>query len=523
MQTATASPAEDTTAAVGTVTDWGLGGMGQKSIPEDLTGVTAISAGQYDSLALKSDGTVVAWGSQSELLTKVPADLTDVIAISAGRSHSMVVQSDGTVVAWGSSEYGKSTVPDGLLPVTAVAAGGAHSLALQNDGTVVAWGWSEYGQASVPADLTGVTAISAGGNHSVALKSDGTVVAWGADHAGQASVPADLTGVTAIAAGDKHVLALKSDGTVVAWGQSAYVEDDVSPSAVPSDLPPVSAIAAGGNTSMALTTDGAVITWGDDRRAVPEDLGVVLAISQGYSHSLALVASEPVFTADAPASSAVAGLAYSYQFAADDASTFTATGMLPNGLTLSTAGLLTGMPTTAGSFTFTVTAINGPVSTEGASHTVEITAAATELGLNLNMAVGDLAAGAEVELSGKGLQADSAYEVVVRSTPTTIAFGSVASDGTFTNTGVLPAGLEAGQHTVTLSGIAADGTAASRVAYFTINSDGMLTYISYTAAETLVDTATLASTGFDAAPLGAAALLLLAGTALMVQRRRSVA
>ena len=36
--------------------------------------------------------------------------------------------------------------------------------------------------------------------------------------------------------------------------------------------------------------------------------------------------------------------------------TFSATGTLPPGLTLSSGGVLTGTPTTAGSYTFTVTA-----------------------------------------------------------------------------------------------------------------------------------------------------------------------
>ena len=35
---------------------------GQCSVPSGLSGVTAIAAGAYHSLALKSDGTVVAWG-----------------------------------------------------------------------------------------------------------------------------------------------------------------------------------------------------------------------------------------------------------------------------------------------------------------------------------------------------------------------------------------------------------------------------------------------------------------------------
>lgn len=81
---------------------------------------------------------------------------------------------------------------------------------------------------------------------------------------------------------------------------------------------------------------------------------------------------------------------------------------------------------------------------------------------------------------------------------------------------------------MTLSGTAANGSPVSAVAYLTVSATGTVTYLSYTTAETITAdtaTATLASTGFDGAPLGFAALLLLlllAGAALVV-RRRSVA
>ena len=41
---------------------WGYNDYGQTNVPAGLSGVTAIAAGDYHSLALKSDGTVVAWG-----------------------------------------------------------------------------------------------------------------------------------------------------------------------------------------------------------------------------------------------------------------------------------------------------------------------------------------------------------------------------------------------------------------------------------------------------------------------------
>jgi alpha-tubulin suppressor-like RCC1 family protein len=89
----------------GTVVAWGCGSFydyGQCAVPSDLSGVTAIAAGYYHSLAVKSDGTVVAWGCGGGLdygQCSVPAGLTGIQAVSANL-YSMALKSDGTIVAW---------------------------------------------------------------------------------------------------------------------------------------------------------------------------------------------------------------------------------------------------------------------------------------------------------------------------------------------------------------------------------------------------------------------------------------
>ena len=79
-------------------------------------------------------------------------------AIAAGGYHSLALKSDGTVVAWGcggGTTTGSAACRRGLSGVTAIAAGVYHSLALKSDGTVVAWGCArrqlDDGQCSVPA------------------------------------------------------------------------------------------------------------------------------------------------------------------------------------------------------------------------------------------------------------------------------------------------------------------------------------------------------------------------------------
>ncbi len=197
-----------------------------------LTGVVAVAAGGAHTLALRSDGTVWAWGDNNagELGNGATIDtggvipwpgnysstpvrvlgLTGVVAVAAGDYHSLAVLSDGTVRAWGWNQMGQlgtgnsynrstPTQVSGLTGVVAVAGGYEHSLALRSDGTVWAWGSNNHGQLGktttqlplrlsltpVQVKLTGIVAVRAGEYHSLARRSDGTVRAWGYNAYGQ--------------------------------------------------------------------------------------------------------------------------------------------------------------------------------------------------------------------------------------------------------------------------------------------------------------------------------------------------
>ncbi|MCL2088900.1 MAG: Ig-like domain-containing protein [Oscillospiraceae bacterium] len=214
----------------GTVWAWGYNSRGQLgdgttthcTAPvqvSDLTGVTAISAGDYHTAALKSDGTVWAWGWNLYIqlgdgtytdfhTTPVQVSgLTEVTAISAGYYNTVALKSDGTVWAWGynwSGQLGDGTTTEhrtpvqvfGLTGVTAISAEYEHTIALKSDGTVWAWGGNSVGRLGdgtttdrhTPVQvsgLTGVTSISAGNRHTIALRSDGTVWTWGWNYDGQ--------------------------------------------------------------------------------------------------------------------------------------------------------------------------------------------------------------------------------------------------------------------------------------------------------------------------------------------------
>src|SRR6266403_2080421 len=226
--------------STGAVSSWGYNAYGQlgngangegtnsanTNVPgpvSNLLGVTAVTGGQLNSLALKGDGTVWAWGynAQGELGNGTNSDsyvpiqvsnLSGVVAIAAGAYHSLALKSDGTVWAWGYNLYGQlgngtngpSPSADVHTPVEvsnisgvlAIAGAYDHNLALKTDGTVWAWGYNGTGalgngnftDSNTPVQISnfsGVKSIAGGGYHSLAVKNDGTVWAWGNDGQGE--------------------------------------------------------------------------------------------------------------------------------------------------------------------------------------------------------------------------------------------------------------------------------------------------------------------------------------------------
>ena len=129
----------------------------------------------------------------------------------------------------------------------------------------------------------------------------------------------------------------------------------------------------------------------------------------------------------------------------------------------------------------------------------------TELALELSLAVGDSVQGAPVQMVGGGLRPESAYQLELRSTPRIVYSGVTDASGSFVQSAPLPTDITPGQHTLTLSGIAPDGSAVSDVAYLTVAAGGVLSYLSYATAEVVtpavpVPTATAVPVATPTAP-----------------------
>lgn len=112
-------------------------------------------------------------------------------------------------------------------------------------------------------------------------------------------------------------------------------------------------------------------------------------------------------------------------------------------------------------------------------------AAAVTLTLSAN--IGSPIVGSNADVTATGLRTNSSYELVVRSTPQTIATG-LAVNGVANISAPLPSNLEAGWHSLTFIGTSADGTPTTSILYFKISSSGMLLQTSTTLPEELVHT-----------------------------------
>ena len=205
-----------------------------------------------------------------------------------------------------------------------------------------------------------------------------------------------------------------------------------------------------------------------------------------------------------------AGVAYSFPLRASGIPkpTFAITGgSLPLGLTLSTAGIISGTPTTAGSSAFSVTMSNGFAADTAVNYTLMVVGTASPstppaptaspqrpepspspspsptipisptLHLEFNFTVGDHANGGTLNVIGTAFEPDSVAVVTLHSTPSTLATIPISASGSFTQSAVLPQKIDPGAHHVEVAYAGLDGVMTSQSWYFRVDRSDVVTNI----------------------------------------------
>ena len=385
-------------------------------------GVADVAAGGYFSVALKGGAVevfgIAATNAIAYSIRTVPPEAGDgVTAIAAGKWHALALKNGG-VIAWGVPHYDATNVPAAATSgVAAIAAGDCFSLALKTNGTLVAWGDDFSEQTVIPSFAgSGVTAIAAGKSHALAVcpvmpprflyantpdafrdnvYSNG-FVRWAGDPAvtyhKTGSWPAWLTldpntgglGGTPTALGTYAFSVIASN----AYGKSTNTSFRVVVLEKPAGPPSFITTNLPGGTVGAAYGQAIVITNGGTLSVVNGSLPAGLTLETngwvsgtpttvespqfivratnavGWSTQLFQIAVTaplaPVFTSPNPLPSGVLGQPYLYQMLADNYPTnfSLASGALPAGLGITTAGMITGTPAVAGTASFALFATN---------------------------------------------------------------------------------------------------------------------------------------------------------------------
>lgn len=174
-------------------------------------------------------------------------------------------------------------------------------------------------------------------------------------------------------------------------------------------------------------------------------------------------------------------------------------------------------------YTFTVTATNTigtgtPSLATAAMKPISPAASNVTFEIVIAVVVGDPVAGGSAEFSSTGLEPSSPWDLIVRSTPRVLSSGTSGAAGTILGNAVIPTGLEAGWHSLTLSGRNYLGYQVSSTTWFEINASGELMGASSIDPKTLEQNR-LAQTGQATREIALLAFALMAVGFVLTRRR----
>jgi alpha-tubulin suppressor-like RCC1 family protein len=347
----------------GKVSCWGYSSSNVVEAFDGNENLLQISAGYEHGCGIYNDGSLVCLGSNDAGESSAPAAQPDdpFVQISAGNAFSCAVQQSGAVQCWGESGYHQTTVPTPNTRFVQVSAGGMHACGLKQDGSIVCWGANGYGQTQPPALNSGFVKVQAGGMYSCALRANGSIACWGQTDNDQLSVPAPNQDYVDLNLTGGHTCAVRSNGAAVCWGAGWSGENDI-----PAPNQAFQAVAAGVyNHSCGLKTDGSVVCWGSNSGNQAPSLTITLP---SLPDSQVDAAYPETWIALNPSAGIKLPLRY------------WVSGQLPDGLHVDAGtGYLSGTPTQAGTFTFSVQARDAHQIAANQTYTIQVDPAATIL------------------------------------------------------------------------------------------------------------------------------------------------
>jgi YVTN family beta-propeller protein len=342
------------------------------AIQRPLFGHGSIAAGQYHSCRVRGDQTVDCWGRDDFGQATAPAGtFTQVVA---GSAHTCGLRTNGTVACWGANTVGQATPATGSFQL--LSSGARHVCGIRADSSVACWGENTQGQAT-PAAGTNFQGIAAGSSHTCGLRSTGAISCWGRNAEGQSTAPAGP--FIQVVTGSAFTCGLTASNAAICWGDATGGKT----SPVAGSYTKLSAQA---NYACGINFDGAMACWGADTQGETTAPAVVHAdLAAGRSHTCSLKAlgvtqcwgwnlynQAPQFELNPLAlSSGTVGVAFDgtntlsmvvsnagsrNPYAPRTPAFAVVDGSLPPGLSLSVGGVISGTPTLAGSYAFTVQA-----------------------------------------------------------------------------------------------------------------------------------------------------------------------
>jgi hypothetical protein len=341
-----------------------------------------VSVGSNDACAITTSRAISCWGSDEGTVDDVPTGRFTAVSNDSGLACAIRFKSE-MVACWDGS--GDSAALDPLrVRYTAVTVGPADVCGITYAKAMNCWD----GAGAVPPNNGPYKAIALGPEYSCAITIRGTLFCWGENLYNDLKVPSGTFTAVAVASDENafsYACAIPTTGRTVCWTIKPYV----------SELPRIgarlSSISMSGVDGCGLAKRR-VVCWalkGQQALRAPQGRFVSLSVGGvgacGVTPSNLVrcwsargqISAPPAVPSPAPAAAATVGEAYSSAFqssAGTPTGTFAVTsGQLPPGLALSASGTISGTPTTAGTFTFTVTASN-LAGGEHAEFTIEVAA-----------------------------------------------------------------------------------------------------------------------------------------------------